>query len=72
MNEASVPSGQEISGKGRIHFVAMLFTAVIVSVGVMANLPYQYVEVSGTWRGVAQTEEMSRQVSNEQMPVMAG
>ena len=72
MNEASVPSGQEISGKGRIHFVAMLSTAVIVSVGVMANLPYQYVEVSGTWRGVAQTEEMSRQVSNEQMPVMAG
>ena len=72
MNEASAPAGQETSGKGRIHFVAILLTTVIISLGVFANLPFKYVEVSGTWRGAAQTEEMSRTVTDDQMPVMAG
>ncbi|MCH1442106.1 MAG: hypothetical protein L7W43_20745 [Rubripirellula sp.] len=77
MNEASASlkqenSGQEDLGKGRIHFVALLLTAAVISLGVIANLPFKYVEVSGTWRGVAQSEEMSRTVSDDQMPVMAG
>ena len=82
MNEASAPAEketttqekpeQETTGKSRIHFVAVLLTTVIISLGVIANLPFKYVEVSGTWRGVAQTEEMSRTVSDDQMPTMAG
>ena len=72
MNEASPPAGQETTGKGRVHFVAVLLTTAIISLGVFANLPFKYVEVSGTWRGAAQGEEMSRTVTDDQMPVMAG
>ncbi len=82
MNEASAPAEketttqekpeQETTGKSRIHLVAALLTTVIISLGVIANLPFKYVEVNGTWRGGAQTEEMSRTVSDDQMPTMAG
>lgn len=82
MNEASAPLGQETTGKetaakensakGHIHFVALLLTTVIIGLGVIANLPLKYVEVNGSWRGVVQTDEMTRTVSDDQMPVMAG
>ncbi|HBV66342.1 MAG TPA: hypothetical protein DEF45_25340 [Rhodopirellula sp.] len=77
MNEASSPAEQktlnhETIGKGRIHFVAVLLSTVTISLGVIANLPFKYVEVSGSWRGAAQTEEMSRTVSDDHMPTMAG
>ena len=72
MNEASAPVGQETSGKGRMHFVAAMLATVLLSIGIITNLPFKYVEISGTWQGVAQSEEMSRTVTNRQMPIMAG
>ena len=77
MNEASGPADQKTAkqeniGKGRIHFVAVLLTTVTISLGVITNLPFKYVEVSGSWRGAAQAEEMSRTVAEDQMPTMAG
>ena len=72
MNDANAPPEQDIPGKGRIHFVAAMLTLVFISMGILTNLPFKYVEVSGTWRGVADAEEMSRTVTDDEMPTMAG
>ena len=72
MNDGKTPVETSDPGKGRIHFVAALIAIVFLSAGIVANLPYKYVEGSGVWRGVADAEEMSRSVTADDMPTMAG
>jgi Leucine-rich repeat (LRR) protein len=72
MNAVSASPEREIYGKGRIHFVAALLTMALISIAIVANLPFKYVEVNGGWHGVAQTEEMSRTITDDEMPIIAG
>ena len=51
MNDGKTPVETSDPGKGRIHFVAALIAIVFLSAGIVANLPYKYVEGSGVWQG---------------------